>query len=70
MHITKDIPIYSTAFLRSPVITGVFRPRIYLPIHLISDYKTDKIRYMLLHELQHYRYKDNISNYLLLNFPS
>ena len=70
MHITKEIPIYSTAFLRSPVITGVFRPRIYLPIHLISDYGTDKIRYILLHELQHYRYKDNISNYLLLNFPS
>ena len=66
MHITKEIPIYSTAFLRSPVITGVFRPRIYLPIHLISDHGTDKIRYILLHELQHYRYKDNISNYLLL----
>ncbi len=66
MHITKDIPLYSTAFLKSPVITGLFRPHIYLPIHLISDYGTDKIRYMLLHELQHYRYKDNISNYLLL----
>lgn len=66
MHITKNIPIYSTAFLASPVITGVFRPRIYLPLRLISDYETDKIRYMLLHELQHYRYKDNISNYLLL----
>lgn len=66
MHITKKIPIYSTAFLKSPVITGLFRPRIYLPIHLISDYEPEKIRYMLLHELQHYRYKDNISNYLLL----
>lgn len=66
MRITKNIPIYSTAFLKSPVITGLFRPRIYLPIHLISDYGTDKIRYMLLHGLQHYRYKDNISNYLLL----
>ena len=52
--------------MRSPVITGLFRPRIYLPIHLISDYESEKIRYMLLHELQHYRYKDNISNYLLL----
>lgn len=66
MHIAKKIPIYSTAFLKSPVITGLFRPRIYLPIHLISDYESEKIRYMLLHELQHYRYKDNISNYLLL----
>ena len=66
MHITRRIPIYSTAFLKSPGITGLIRPRIYLPIHLISDYEPDKIRYMLLHELQHYRYKDNISNYLLL----
>lgn len=66
MHITRKIPIYSTAFLKSPGITGLIRPRIYLPIHLISDYEPEKIRYMLLHELQHYRYKDNISNYLLL----
>lgn len=53
MLIAKKIPIYSTAFLKSPVITGLFRPRIYLPIHLISDYEPEKIRYMLLHELQH-----------------
>lgn len=66
MHITKSIPIYSTAFLKSPVITGWIRPRIYLPICLISDYEPEKIRYMLLHELQHYRYKDNLSNYLFL----
>lgn len=66
MHITKKIPIYSSAFLKSPGIAGLIRPRIYVPIHLISDYEAEKMRYMLLHELQHYRYKDNISNYLLL----
>lgn len=63
MHITRKIPVYSTAFLKSPVITGFFRPCIYLPIHLISDCNTSEcnakdIRYMLLHELSHYRYKD------------
>lgn len=66
MHISKSIPIYSTAFLKSPVITGWIRPRIYLPICLISDYEPEKIRYMLLHELQHYRHKDNLLNYLFL----
>lgn len=66
MHITKNIPISSTAFLTSPVITGLFRPHIYLPIRLITDFQLEKIRYMLLHELQHYRHKDNLSNYLLL----
>ena len=86
LHIRKEIPIYSTAFLQSPVIMGVLRPRIYLPIHIISDYsKTDtgilcqascdsspsgidglrQIRYMLLHELQHYRHKDALVGYLM-----
>ena len=86
LHIRKEIPIYSTAFLQSPVITGFLRPRIYLPIHIISDYsKTDtdklcqascgscpsgmdglrQIRYMLLHELQHYKHKDTLVNYLM-----
>lgn len=86
LHIRKEIPIYSTAFLQSPVITGFLRPRIYLPIHIISDYsKTDtdklcqascgscpsgmdglhQIRYMLLHELQHYRHKDALAGYLM-----
>ena len=86
LHIRKEIPIYSTAFLQSPVFTGFLRPRIYLPIHIISDYSkidTDKlcqascgsspsgmnglhqIRYMLLHELQHYRHKDALAGYLM-----
>ena len=86
LHIRKEIPIYSTAFLQSPVITGFLRPCIYLPIHIISDYsKTDtdklcqascgscpsgmdglhQIRYMLLHELQHYRHKDALAGYLM-----
>ena len=58
MHITKKIPVYSTAFLTAPVIAGLLKPRIYLPVHLISDCHTGDIRYMLLHELQHYRHRD------------
>lgn len=68
LHITKEIAIYSTAFLHSPVIIGFLKPRIYLPIHLISDYKTVElrsIRYMLLHELQHYRHKDTLIGHMM-----
>lgn len=65
MKVKKMIPIYSTAFLKSPVIVGLFAPRIYLPIHLISDYNATDMRYMLLHELQHYRHKDALANYLM-----
>ena len=63
--ITKYIPVYSTAYLKSPVIVGFWKPCIYLPIHLISDDNETDIRYMLLHELQHYKHKDAIANYLM-----
>lgn len=76
--VTVNIPIFSTAFLKSPVITGVFRPRVYLPVHLISEYQglssdpslSDEdrllpVRYMLLHELQHYKHRDTLTGYLM-----
>lgn len=63
--INLEIPIYSTAFLKSPVIVGFLKPRIYLPIHTISDYNAASMRFMLLHELQHFKHKDMIINYLI-----
>lgn len=65
LHIMADIPIYSTAFLKSPVIVGLFRPGIYIPIHLISDYHVKDMRYMILHELQHYSHKDALANHVM-----
>jgi len=80
LNIHRKIPIYSTAFLKSPIIVGFLKPRIYLPIHLISDYtlsintNRDKnrswqnesaMRYILLHELQHYKHHDAIGNFLM-----
>ena len=63
--ISKNIPVYSTAYLKSPVMVGFCKPCIYLPIHLISDDNETDIRYMLLHELQHYKHKDGIASYLM-----
>lgn len=60
--IRKNIPIYSTAFLKSPVIAGLFHPCIYLPIRLLTEYHKSEIRYILLHELQHYKHKDALAN--------
>lgn len=65
LKIRKNIPVYSTAFLKSPVIVGLFRPCIYLPIHLMSGHCAAEIRYILLHELQHYKHKDALANYLM-----
>lgn len=65
IKITKDIPVYSTVFLKSPVIIGILKPCIYMPTHLISDYNEREMRYMLLHELQHCKHRDAIANYLM-----
>ncbi len=65
MGIHRDIPVYSTAFLKSPIIVGLLKPCIYLPIHLISDYNESDMRYMLLHELQHYKHHDATASYLM-----
>ena len=65
LNITKEIPVYITAFLKSPGITGLFHPGIYLPIHLISDFRAKDMRFMILHELQHYKHKDAFVNYFM-----
>ncbi|MBO5452224.1 MAG: BlaR1 family beta-lactam sensor/signal transducer [Lachnospiraceae bacterium] len=65
LKITRIIPIYSTAYLRSPIMVGFLNPQIYLPIHLISDYQETEIRYILLHELQHYRHHDAIAGFFM-----
>ena len=64
LGIRRDIPIFTTPSISSPIITGLFRPCIFLPLYSVSSYESEGMRYMLLHELQHYRYKDTIGNTL------
>lgn len=65
LNIKRTIFIYSTAFCKSPFTVGLFVPRIYIPIHLISDFCATDMRYMLLHELQHYKHKDALTNLVM-----
>lgn len=65
LNITRKIPVCTTAYLKSPVLAGWIRPCIYLPIHLISDFSKRDLRYMLLHELQHYKHKDAFAGFLM-----
>jgi len=62
MNINKKIPIYSTIFLKSPISVGIIKPRIYIPTYLITHFNKKDMRYMLLHELNHYIYKDALIN--------
>ena len=66
LKISHQVPVYSTAFLKSPVLIGIIHPRIYIPINLISELNPDDMRFMLLHELQHYRHKDTLIGFLMV----
>ena len=66
LKISHQVQVYSTAFLKSPVLIGIIHPRIYIPIHLISELNPDDMRFMLLHELQHYRHKDTLIGFLMV----
>lgn len=65
LKIKKAVPVYSTAFLASPYAAGLLKPRIYLPIQLISDFSPAELRFILLHELQHCRQKDTFISFLM-----
>lgn len=70
MHLKKALPVYSTPYLSSPITTGLIHPRIYLPLHLVSEFHSGTIsgkelRFMLLHELQHHRHRDALANHFI-----
>lgn len=67
LNVRRSVRLYSTAVLKSPVTAGIFRPVVYLPLHVISDFRKDSLRYILLHELRHCRQYDGLMN-LLANF--
>lgn len=63
--ITKEIPIFSTAFLRTPILVGVCKPRIYIPISIVNDSSEEDLRLILMHELAHEKHKDNLVNHFI-----
>ena len=65
LNIRQSIPLYCTSALKSPVCAGIVFPGIYLPDRLMEDFSERDLRFMLLHELRHYRQKDNLINLFL-----
>ncbi len=64
LGIRRDIPVLSTAYLKTPVTAGVLRPCILLPIEAVGGLSPDELRFILLHELLHCRHRDTLVNQL------
>ncbi len=61
----KNIPVYSSAYLNSPIAAGFIKPVIIIPIHMMSEFTESEIRYIFLHELLHIKHGDLFINRLM-----
>lgn len=61
----KRVPaVYLSDKTGSPCAAGLFRPAVYLPRWAVSD--RERLRYILMHELTHIKYRDNLISLLIL----
>ncbi|WP_304943583.1 M56 family metallopeptidase, partial [Vallitalea guaymasensis] len=61
LGIKRNINIYMGDNLTSPLITGLIRPRVYIPKQIINV-NQEHFQHVVLHELAHYKRKDLIYN--------
>ena len=63
MGISKPVSLYQCPNIGSPMMTGLLKPRILLPA---TDLTPDALRFILAHELVHYKRKDLYYKCLIL----
>lgn len=63
LNINRMIPLYASCSISSPVSYGLTRPKIMIPQDMDIVLPAQDLRYIFLHELQHYKHKDAVLNY-------
>jgi hypothetical protein len=63
MGVTKTISVYQCPCVSSPMLVGIIKPKILLPT---TDMTEDKLRFILKHELVHYKRNDLLYKLLVL----
>lgn len=66
LNLSGRLVIGESAFVKSPITFGLFKTYVVLPIHLEEWLSMKDIKYILLHELNHYKHKDIFTNYLIV----
>ncbi|SFL72013.1 bla regulator protein blaR1 [Gracilibacillus orientalis] len=68
LHISQKIELVNSPLIKSPLTFGIFKTYIILPRNAEAWLSKDDLKYILLHELNHYKYKDIATNYLVVLF--
>ncbi|MBA4495400.1 BlaR1 family beta-lactam sensor/signal transducer [Paenactinomyces guangxiensis] len=68
LKLSRKINVGESPLVKSPLTFGLFKTYVVLPIHFEEWLSMKDIKYIFLHELNHYKYKDILTNYLIVIF--
>ncbi|GED69847.1 BlaR1 family beta-lactam sensor/signal transducer [Brevibacillus reuszeri] len=68
LHISRDLVVGESPFVKTPMMFGLHKVYVVFPLHFQQWLTMNDIKYILLHELNHYKNKDNMTNYLIVIF--
>lgn len=63
LGIGKEIPVYISAYINTPFLSGIFSPRIVLPN---IGFQVEELRHIFIHELTHWKNHDAWLKFLML----
>ncbi len=63
--LSRTVELRETARIHSPMVSGVFKPIILLPIGMVNGLSAAEVESILLHELAHVRRLDYLANLLI-----
>jgi bla regulator protein BlaR1 len=51
--VRRNVPVLTSGAIVSPAVTGLWRPRILLPVGALDDFSRSQLRWIIAHELAH-----------------
>lgn len=68
LNISKPLIIGESSLITSPMTFGIFKTYVVLPTHFDKHLSKEDIHHIFLHELNHYKLNDIVSNYGIVFF--
>lgn len=64
LNVNKNIQVRITNEINSPSLCGIINPKILIPLNMVNNLNNEEMRYIILHELCHYKRKDVLISWL------
>ncbi len=64
LNIKRNIKLHTGNTFNTTFISGILNPKIFIPSYYLDNLDIEKLEYILIHELSHYKRKDILVNYL------